>query len=416
MLRSLTKGAGATAAVAVGLLTLGGNTGAWAATGPGTGPSRTSVVAAPAPALVSGTVAAVLPGSFTLSVPGGRSVTVIVTPSTVFAETGAVLAPTGVAVGEQVTVTPVAGVPSRVSTVTAARVLVVLPHVVGTVQSVGAGSFTLQLVGGLVLAVTTTPTTAVRNAGVRQPAVYAGQYVTAYGAADPGDPSRLIAQFVVVADPPPVPVAPGPAVTLVAGSVASVAAGSFVLDEAGGVVVTVETPSTTTYGETGSPTAPTQILTGQQVRVTPAAGPPPPASTLVAARVVIVLTQVTGTVQSVATTSFTLQLFGGLVVTVDTTGAQVFAADGSATAHVAPGQKVTAYGAADESVPSRLVARFVHVDPPSGSGCGGGTGDGDDGTDGGGPWESPPGGHDGHDLSGPSWSGHGTSGGSWSHG
>ena len=356
MLRTLTKGAVATAAFAVGLLTPGGNAGAWAATGPGAGPSGTSVVSAPAPAGVSGTVAVVVPGSLTLSVPGGRSVSVIVTPSTVFAETGAVLAPSGVTVGEPVTVTPVTGMPPQVSTVTAA---------------------------------------------------------------DPGDRSRLVAQFVVVTDLPPVPVASGPAVTLIAGSVASVAAGSFVLDEAGGAVVTVETvetPSTTTYGESGSPTAPTQILAGQQVRVTPAAGPPSPASTLGAARVVIVLTQVTGTVQSVAATSFTLQLLGGLVVTVDSTGAQGFTADGSATAHVAPGQMVTAYGAADGSVPSPLDARFVHVDPALGSGCGGGSGDGDDGTGGGDSWGPPPGGHDGHDGSGPSWSGHGTTGGLWPHG
>ena len=209
MLRSLTKGAVATAAVAVGLLTLGGNAGAWAATGAGVPPSRTSLVPAPASAGVSGTVAAVAPGSFTLSAPGARPLTVIVTPSTVFAETGAAVAPAGVTVGEQVTVTPITGPPLRVSTVTAARVLVVLTHVIGTVQSVGTGSFMLQLVGGLVLPVTTTPTTAVRNGGVRQPAVYVGQYVTAYGAADPGDPSRLIAQFVVVADPPPAPAPPG---------------------------------------------------------------------------------------------------------------------------------------------------------------------------------------------------------------
>src|SRR5665213_3163225 len=73
--------------------------------------------------------------------------------------------------------------------------------------------------------------------------------------------------------------------------------------------------------------------------------------------------------------------------------AQAFAADGSATAHMASGQKVTAYGVADESVPSRLDARFVHVDPPSGSGCGGGPGDGADGTGGGVPCPD----HDGPD-------------------
>ena len=407
----------ATAAVAVGLLTLGGNAGAWAATGAGAPPSRTSLVPAPAPAGASGTVAAVAPGSFTLSVPGARPLTVIVTPSTVFAETGAAVAPVGVTVGEQVTVTPVTGPPLRVSSVTAARVLVVLTHIIGTVQSVGTGSFMLQLVGGLVLPVTTTPTTAVRNGGVRQPAVYVGQYVTAYGAADPGDPSRLIAQFVVVTDPPPVPVPPGsspcsgsPGVALVTGSVSSVEPGSFVLAEAGGALVTVETPPSTTFGETGSPTAPSGVAVGQQVRVTPVGAVPPPPTSFTAARVVVVLTQVTGTVLTVAATSFTVQLFGGLVVTVATTGAQVFATDCSTTAHVATGETVTAYGAADATVPSRLDAQFVHLVPPtsSGPGCGGDGGHGwDDG------WGTSGAGHDGD---GSGWSGHGTPGGSWSHG
>jgi len=57
----------------------------------------------------------------------------------------------GVTVGEQGTATPAPGPPLRVSTVTAARVLVELTHVTGTVQSVGTRSSTVQLVGGLVL-------------------------------------------------------------------------------------------------------------------------------------------------------------------------------------------------------------------------------------------------------------------------
>ena len=161
------------------------------------------------------------------------------------------------------------------------------------------------------------------------------------------------------------------------GSVASVGPGSFVLDVTGGPVVTVETPPTTTYGETGSPTAPAGIAEGEQVRVTPATATPVPTSPLTAARVVIVLTQVTGVVQSVTPTSFTVELFGGLVVTVGSAGASVFAPDGSPTAHVSPGEKVTAYGAADPTVPTQLDARFVHIDQASGSGCGGDHGYGD---------------------------------------
>ena len=157
---------------------------------------------------MSGTVASVGPGSFTLTGAGPFLVTVDVTSTTVFAETGAAVAPAGVAAGEKVTVTPAAGGWHAHATITASKVLIVLTHVIGTVQSVGAGSFSLQLVGGLVLPVTTTPTTAVRNNGVRQPSVFAGQFVTAYGTADPGDLSRLVAMFVVVTDPPPAPPRP----------------------------------------------------------------------------------------------------------------------------------------------------------------------------------------------------------------
>ena len=338
-----------------------------------------------------------------------------VTPTTVFAETGAVVAPSGVVTGEKVTVTPAAGGWHPHATITASRVLIVLTHVIGTVQSVGVGTFNLQLVGGLVLPVTTTPTTAVRNNGVRQPSVYAGQFVTAYGTADPGDLSRLVAMFVVVTDPPPPPTPPAPGTpALVTGSVASVEPDSFVLDVTGGAVVTVETPPTTTYGETGSPTAPPGVAAGEQVRVTPTVATPAPTSPLTAARVVVVLTQVTGVVESVAPTSFTVQLFGGLVVTIDSEGASVYAPDGSPTPHVSTGEKVTAYGAADASVPSQLDARFVHIDPVSSSGCGVDHGYGDYDGDGDAAyrqawaaWSA----HNGSDGAGPSWTWSGAGGG-----
>ena len=373
MLQWLKRGSLATAAAVASVLLLGGTVSAGAATTPDPGSSWTSSTPAGGLPAFSGTVTSVAPGSFALTVFGRWAVTVDVTPSTVFAETGAVTPPTGVSVGEQVQVTPACTGRHAFLVVTAARVLVVLTHVIGTVQSVGAASFELHLDGGLVLPVSTTATTDVRQAGVRQPGVVAGEYVTAYGSTGPSDPSLLVAQFVVISEPPP----PG---TLVSGTVASVATGSFLLDRPVGPALTVATPSTTTFGETGSPTAPAGLTAGEQVRVTPVAGPPPSPTTLTAARVVVVLTQVTGTVQSVASAIVSVQLTGGLVVTVDTSGAQVYAADGSPTSHVVVGQKITAYGAADVSTPSRLDGRFVHVDPASG--CGGWSDDDDGGDDG----------------------------------
>ena len=364
------KAAVLAASTAVCVLGVGGVSGARAASAAS---HQTSTISALqwAPMNVSGTVASVGTDSFTLTESGGTAVTVDVTTTTTYAETGAVTAPTGVTIGEQVTVTPIAGTLSHATTITAAKVLVVLTHVVGTVASVGTDSFVIQLQGGLGLTVNTTGSTAFRENGTKQTGVTVGQYVTAYGAPTATDPSQLDAQFVVISAPP-VPAAPipGPGGTyatgqLISGTASAVDATSFVLTETDGTTLTIDT-STTTYGETGSPTAPTGVVSGDQVRVTPAAGTLLTATALTAARVVIVLTQVTGTVQSVDLGSITVQLFGGLIVTVVTTGTTVYTLDGTVVTGVLVGQKVTAYGAADPANPSQLNAQFVdaHTQTP----------------------------------------------------
>lgn len=357
------KAAVIAASTAVCVLALGGVSSARAASATTHQTSTTSTWQW-APINVSGTVASVGTDSFTMTESGGTTVTVDVTTTTTYAETGAVTAPTGVTIGEQVTVTPIAGTRSHAATITAAKVLVVLTHVIGTVASVGTDSFTIQLQGGLILTVNTTASTAFRENGTKQPGVTVGQYVTAYGAPTAADPAQIDAQFVVISTPPvPVAPAPGPGGTyatgqLISGTASAVDATSFVLTEADGTVLTIDT-STTTYGETGSPTAPTGVVSGDQVRVTPTTGTLLTATTMTAARVVIVLTQVTGTVQSVRLGSFAMQLFGGLVVTVGTTSTTVYTLDGNAATGVLVGQKVTAYGAADGANPSQLDAQFV---------------------------------------------------------
>jgi len=369
--RSLRWGVGAAAAVTVAVLTLGGSGGAWASA-----PSTTPPPWVPpswCTSSVSGTVTAVGTGSFTLTESDGRVVTVTTTASTTYAETGAVVPPTGVAAGEQVTVTTVPGTARTATSVTATRVLVVLTHVLGTVGSVGAGSFDVQLVGGLVVTVDTGPGTVVRKAGVVQSGVSVGEYVTAYGAADPSDPSRLDAQFVVISTPPtadPTPTAGGHTggSHLLSGIVSAAAAEGFTLTVADGTVVDVTTTPTTTYGETGSQTAPSGVSDGEQVRVRPVDGTSYPATSVTADRVVVVLTQVTGVVRSIGTGTFAVQLFGGLVLTVETTGATVYAVNGVPAAGVVVGEKVTAYGAPDPSAPAQLIAQFVDLHPQPTSG------------------------------------------------
>jgi Domain of unknown function (DUF5666) len=363
------------AGTTVGVLTLGGAGVAWASTPVAGTYQPGSTAGYPSPPTLSGTVTAVAATSFVLKVQGGPSVVVTVNGSTVFAETGAVVQPTGVSVGEQVTVTPTGCRGHQGFGVTAERVLVVLSHVVGTVESVGTGSFVLQLEGGLDVTVATSPATAFRMDGTRQSGVEAGQGVTAYGASDPTDPSELDAEFVVIT-PTPAPLPPpsgGGAVPLLSGTVGTTASGSFVFTEAGGTVLTVDTTPATTYGETGEVSGPVVVASGDVVRVTPTATPPSGATSVTAARVVVVLTQVTGTVESVGSHSFTLQLFGGLVLTVATSGTTVYAEGGTIITGITTGQKVTAYGAADPGDPSQLDAQFVDVDASTGPGgpCGG---------------------------------------------
>ena len=381
-MRNATKrGTAFVACTAVSVLALGGVGGAWAGAGGAnirSGSHPRQVVQAS----VSGTVTSTTANSFVVTLPGGTTVTVATTVNTVFAETGAVVAPIGVSVGDQVAVTPTTGTSPTATTIDAVRVLIVLVHVIGTVQSVGAASFTVQLQGGLIVTVQTTATTKYRMGGVTQSGISIGQTVTAYGATAPTDPATLDAQFVVVSSPTPNSVAPTTGggnssgqEQLLSGSVTAVGASSFDLSEAGGVIITVDTTAATTYGETGSPTAPIGVVTGEQVRVTPAAATVAGATTVTAARVVVVLTQLTGTVVAVGTGSMTIQLFGGLVLTVTTSGSTVFTQGGAVVTGVTAGQKVTAYGSPDPGNPAQLDAQFVAVDTSTAAGWHDGHGD-----------------------------------------
>jgi hypothetical protein len=356
MRRTSRAGAVLVAVLAVGMLTTGVGGVAGAVTPPGP-------VATPAchqaPPTLSGTVVSVSTSGFRLALSFGLILPVATNPATTYAETGAVVPPTGVLAGEQVTVT-LAGVAWWTRPVTAASVLVVLPHVLGTVVSVGAGSFSLQLDGGLVLPVGTTPTTDYRMSGTKESGVVAGEQITAYGALDPTDPAQLIAWFVIITPPTgPVPPPPG---GLVSGTVTWVGPPGFTMSGTGGSVITVTTSTTTTYGETGAPSFTGGVAVGEEVRVTPVSGVPPTPTAVTAARVVVVLTQVTGTVRSIRPGGLTLTLFGGLIVTVDTDGSTVYAWDGTPIPGVFAGLKVTAYGAADVASPEQLDASYVDVD------------------------------------------------------
>ena len=364
------RAAAISAATAAGVLALGGVTAAWAAPALVNGSSPRPCRPPPRPNPVVGDGR--LGGHGKLPADGDRGHARspwTPTSSTTFSETGTTTAPTGVNVGERVFVQPTTGTTSGATTVTAQRVTVVLTQVSGTVQTVGSGSFTVQTPGGLVTTVDTTGSTTYSENGTTESGVTAGQSVTAFGAPDATDPSQLDARFVEIHTAPTTsgggwwhggrdfPGGPTP----LSGTVASVATGSFQLTETGGTTVTVDTSASTTFSETGTTTAPTGVTVGERVFVQPTTGTTSGATTVTAQRVTVVLTQVSGTVQTVGSGSFTVQAPGGLVTTVDTTGSTTYSDNGTTESGVTAGQSVTAFGAPDATDPSQLDARFVEI-------------------------------------------------------
>ncbi|MGA2835696.1 MAG: DUF5666 domain-containing protein [Acidimicrobiales bacterium] len=284
------KVAVALASTGVSLLAVGGVAAAWGLPGPSY--PRDGFLPRPT---FSGTVASVGAGSFTLTEAGGTTVTVDVTSSTTYAETGTANSLTGVIAGERVLVTPTPGTGSTATTVTATHVLVVLAEVSGTVQSVGSGSFTVLTPGDLVLTANTTPSTTYTENGATATGVTVGQPVTAFGTPDPSAPSQLDAQFVDVrpaptttgARPwPPRPIAsfpwsPGPGTTpawapprgpaapgtTVTGKVQSVTGDDIVVTGSSGSTTTVVVSPSTRYLGTAGEDSLAAVTDGETITV-----------------------------------------------------------------------------------------------------------------------------------------------------
>ncbi len=349
------------AAGLAGALTLGGMGSTWAASSHSThGPRhhhhhvRT----------ISGTVTSLGSGSFVLTESNGTAITVDVNSSTKYSETGTKTAPSGVAQNERVVVVPTKGTSPTATTITAARVLIELTQVSGMVQTVGGSSFTVVTQGGLVQTVDTSGTTTYTKDGTTESGVSSGEYVSAFGTPDTTNPSQLDAQFVDIYTPP-TPPTPHRYLGAVSGTVTSLGSGSFVLTESNGTTtITVDVNSSTKYSETGTKTAPSGVAQNERVVVVPTQGTSPTATTITAARVLIVLTQVSGMVQTVGGSSFTVVTQGGLVQTVDTSGTTTYTKDGTTESGVSSGEYVSAFGTPDTTDPSQLDAQFVDIYTP----------------------------------------------------
>lgn len=157
------------------------------------------------------------------------------------------------------------------------------------------------------------------------------------------------------------------------GTVTAVSDGSFVVQAADGTSQTVDTNSSTTYGESGDPNPVSTVAIGERVQVRYARPTNPGATTTttggasttpVASHVEIVLTQLAGTVVSKATGSFVLSDGQGFYRTIKVDGTTQYF-DGSTAKtldDVTVGRSVAAYGAVDADH-TDLDAAFVDLKP-----------------------------------------------------
>ncbi len=150
------------------------------------------------------------------------------------------------------------------------------------------------------------------------------------------------------------------------GVVQSTSANSFVLGLRHDRTATVDTTGSTTYSEPGTTLTPTGVTTNEDVLVVPVpgsrtTGPAPSAFTVTAKRVVILVERVTGTVQGLTGTGFTLQTWGTHTVDVITSGSTTYTQDGSTVSGVSPNERVLVVGTPDPTVTGALDAISVHI-------------------------------------------------------
>jgi uncharacterized membrane protein YgcG len=169
---------------------------------------------------------------------------------------------------------------------------------------------------------------------------------------------------------------------VVQGLVTTVGADSFTITTHKGATETIDTTSSTTFTEIGTPVAPVTVPVGERVAVTL----DPTATTPTAVRVTVLLDRVSGKVVDVSATSLTLS--GARSTTRQAmilASTQYFNGKTAATG-VTDGEFVTVFGSRDATTPTELDAFFVDIgatspNPPVGPVVGenhGGPGRGDD--------------------------------------
>jgi hypothetical protein len=141
---------------------------------------------------VQGVVATVGTDSFAITTHKGTTKTINTTATTTFAESGTPVAPTGVSVGETVTVS----LDPTNATPTAVRVTVLLSRASGKVTAVGGTSITLEGPRDSGRDVVISSGTLYFNGAAAATGVTVGEFVTAFGTRDTSTPTDLDAMFV----------------------------------------------------------------------------------------------------------------------------------------------------------------------------------------------------------------------------
>ena len=141
---------------------------------------------------VQGVVATVGAGSFTITTHKGTTKTIDTTLTTSYSETGTPVAPTGVAMGQDVVV----ALDPADATPTAVRVTVLLDRVSGKVLDVGSASITLAGPKGTTRDAVISSGTLYFNGKTAATGVTVGEFVTAFGTKDTTTPTEIDALFV----------------------------------------------------------------------------------------------------------------------------------------------------------------------------------------------------------------------------
>ena len=151
----------------------------------------------------------------------------------------------------------------------------------------------------------------------------------------------------------------GPSHHAAQGVVATVGADTFAITTHRGTTTTIDTTSSTTFGETGTPVAPTGVTVGETVAVVL----DPTAVTPTAVHVTVVLGRASGKVTAVSSTSITLAGPRDAGRTVVLSPSTMFFSGQTATTGVTVGEFVTAFGTRDAGTPTDLEALFVDIFP-----------------------------------------------------